>query len=38
VIVVVPLISPMLNRWFFDLVFWFFDHSGVLTRFPSAWF
>lgn len=44
----VLLISPRLNRWFFSLVFWFFELSGVprmlagwgmtLTRFWSAWF
>ncbi|MGH3563503.1 MAG: site-2 protease family protein, partial [Mycobacterium sp.] len=43
----VLLISPALNRWFFSIVFWFFDLSGVprllaswgmeLTRFWSAW-
>lgn len=47
-IVVVLLITPALNRWFFELVYWFFDFSGVssylvsaggqLTRFWSAWF
>lgn len=45
---VVLLISPALNRWFFSIVLWFFDLSGVprqlafwgmaLTRFWSAWF
>lgn len=45
---VVLLITPALNRWFFELVYWFFDFSGVssylvsaggqLTRFWSAWF
>jgi Zn-dependent protease len=44
----VLLISPALSRWFFSIVFWFFDLSGVprllaswgmtLTRFWSAWF
>lgn len=44
----VLLLSPQLNRWFFSLVFWFFELSGVprmiaiwgmnLTRFWSAWF
>jgi Zn-dependent protease len=43
----VLLISPVLNRWFFAIVLWFFDLSGVpsifvswgmaLTRFWSAW-
>ena len=47
-IIVVLLITPALNRWFFELVYWFFDFSGVssilvsaggqLTRFWSAWF
>jgi Zn-dependent protease len=46
-ILIVLLIAPGLNRWFFSLVFWFFDLSGVsanlamfggqLTRFWSAW-
>lgn len=41
------LLAPALNQWFFSLVFWFFDLSGVpgglasvgsqLTRFWSAW-
>lgn len=41
------LLAPALNQWFFGLVFWFFDLSGVpgalasigsqLTRFWSAW-
>ncbi len=45
---VVLLISPVLNQWFFSMVFWFFGLSGVpdslaaagmaLTRFWSAWF
>jgi Zn-dependent protease len=44
----VILFAPALNRWFFGVVFWFFDLSGVpgglvgwgahLTRFWSAWF
>jgi Zn-dependent protease len=44
----VILIAPALNRWFFGVVFWFFELSGVpgtlagagmqLTRFWSAWF
>ncbi|HYB34539.1 MAG TPA: site-2 protease family protein [Mycobacterium sp.] len=43
----VLLIAPALNRWFFGVVFWFFELSGVpaalavagmqLTRFWSAW-
>lgn len=47
-VLVVLLISPVLNRWFFSIVFWFFELSGVprylagmgmnLTRFWSAWF
>lgn len=46
-IILVLLIAPQLNRLFFDLVYWFFDFSGVssylvgngsqLTRFWSAW-
>jgi Zn-dependent protease len=42
------LFTPQVNRWFFGVVFWFFDVSGVpqtlvgwgmqLTRFWSAWF
>ena len=46
-ILLVVLLAPVLNRWFFALVFWFFDASGVpqtlvgaglnLTRFWSAW-
>jgi Zn-dependent protease len=45
---IVLLISPVLNRWFFSIVFRFFELSGVpgylagagmtLTRFWSAWF
>jgi Zn-dependent protease len=47
IILVVLLITPLLNQWFFSVVFWFFDLSGVpshlvgagsgLTRFWSAW-
>jgi Zn-dependent protease len=47
VILLVLLLTPALNRWFFGVVFWFFDVSGVpgrlamagaeLTRFWSAW-
>ena len=47
-ILLVLLIAPPLNRWFFGVVFWLFDFSGVpsilvawgsqLTRFWSAWF
>ncbi len=46
-ILLVVLIAPGLNRWFFSAVFWLFDLSGVptglvglgseLTRFWSAW-
>jgi Zn-dependent protease len=46
-ILLILLISPALNQWFFGVVFWFFDLSGVpsalvpvgsqLTRFWSAW-
>ena len=46
-ILLVVLIAPVPNRWFFSAVFWFFDASGVpgrlamvgaeLTRFWSAW-
>ena len=46
-ILLVLLIAPQLNQWFFGLVYWFFDFSGVssylvsvgsqLTRFWSAW-
>ena len=42
------LFTPQVNRWFFGVIFWFFDASGVprrligwgmdLTRFWSAWF
>ncbi len=41
-------LAPALNRWFFGIVYWFFDLSGVphflaaaggaLTRFWSQWF
>lgn len=47
-ILLVLLIAPPLNAWFFAAVYWFFDLSGVpatlvglgsyLTRFWSAWF
>ncbi|MGV9798856.1 site-2 protease family protein [Mycobacterium sp. NPDC003449] len=47
-ILLILLIAPQLNRWFFGIVYWFFDLSGVssylvsvggqLTRFWSAWF
>jgi Zn-dependent protease len=47
IILIVVLMTPALNRWFFKFVFWFFDLSGVsanlamfggqLTRFWSAW-
>ena len=47
IILIVVLMTPALNRWFFTIVFWFFDLSGVsadlamfggqLTRFWSAW-
>lgn len=46
-ILLVVLLAPQLNRWFFSIVFWFVDASGVppwlamdgagLTRFWSAW-
>ena len=46
-ILVVLLLAPMVNQWFFSVVYWFFDLSGVnqglafigaqLTRFWSAW-
>ncbi|MBP2454528.1 site-2 protease family protein [Mycolicibacterium lutetiense] len=46
-ILLILLITPTLNRWFFSVVFWFVDLSGVpsqlvligsqLTRFWSAW-
>jgi Zn-dependent protease len=47
-ILLILLIAPALNHWFFSVVYWFFDTSGVthylvqqgsqLTRFWSAWF
>ena len=47
-ILLLLLFAPLLNQWFFSVVFWFFDLSGVpgglvsigsqLTRFWSAWF
>ncbi len=47
-ILFVLLIAPILNQWFFSIVFWFVDLSGIpgalvsigsqLTRFWSAWF
>ncbi|CAN5254038.1 site-2 protease family protein [soil metagenome] len=47
-ILFILLIAPPLNQWFFSLVYWFFDLSGVspylsviggqFTRFWSAWF
>lgn len=47
-ILLLVLFIPQLNRWFFSIVYWFFDLSGVpggligigsgLTRFWSAWF
>lgn len=46
-ILLILLFTPALNRWFFSVVFWFVDVSGVpsqlvsigsqLTRFWSAW-
>jgi Zn-dependent protease len=46
-ILLIVLLAPPLNRWFFGIVYWFFDLSGVphilaaiggqLTRFWSAW-
>ncbi|QRY53378.1 site-2 protease family protein [Mycolicibacterium septicum] len=46
-ILIILLFTPVLNRWFFGVVFWFVDLSGVpsqlvsigsqLTRFWSAW-
>lgn len=46
-ILLILLITPTLNQWFFRVVYWFFDFSGVssglvsiggqLTRFWSAW-
>lgn len=48
IILFVLLMAPMLNQWFFGLVFWFVDLFGApgglvsiggqLTRFWSAWF
>jgi Zn-dependent protease len=48
IVLVVLLFTPQLNRWFFELVFWFVELFGVpgglamagmdLTRFWSAWF
>jgi Zn-dependent protease len=47
-ILLILFIAPPLNHWFFSVVYWFFDISGVpsalaaigsqLTRFWSAWF
>jgi Zn-dependent protease len=47
-ILLLLLFTPQVNRWFFEMVFWFIDLSGVsralviagmdLTRFWSAWF
>jgi Zn-dependent protease len=47
-ILLILLIAPGLNQWFWDIVLWLFDFSGVpgglvqagsqLTRFWSAWF
>lgn len=47
-ILLLLLFTPQVNRWFFGMVFWFTDLSGVpralvfagmdLTRFWSAWF
>ena len=47
-ILLILLLAPGLNQWFWDVVLWFFDISGVpsalasvgsqLTRFWSAWF
>jgi Zn-dependent protease len=47
VILLLLLLTPQLNQWFFGVVLWFFDASGVprgliaagmdLTRFWSAW-
>ena len=47
-ILLILLLAPGLNQWFWDIVLWFFDFSGVprtlvqvgsqLTRFWSAWF
>lgn len=48
IILLVLLISPVLNQWFFAVVFWFYELSDVgrslvwagssLTRFWSSWF
>ena len=48
IILVILLFTPQVNRWFFELVFWFVELFGVpgglamagmdLTRFWSAWF
>jgi Zn-dependent protease len=48
IILIFLLFTPQLNQWFWDIVLWFFDLSGVerglvglgsdLTRFWSAWF
>jgi Zn-dependent protease len=47
-ILLILLFTPQVNQWFWDVVLWFFDFSGVprwlvgdgsdLTRFWSAWF
>jgi Zn-dependent protease len=47
-ILLILLLAPALNNWFFSVVYWFFELSGVpgglasvggsLTRFWSAWF
>ncbi|MGB6209589.1 site-2 protease family protein [Mycobacterium sp.] len=47
-ILLVILIAPLLNQWFFGVVYWFYELSGVpgmlanagmqLTRFWHAWF
>jgi Zn-dependent protease len=48
VILLVILLAPLLNQWFFGVVYWFYELSGVpgmlanagmqLTRFWHAWF
>jgi Zn-dependent protease len=48
IILLFLLLAPVLNQWFFGMVLWLFDFSGVpqglvawgnrLTRFWSAWF
>ena len=48
IVLIVLLFTPMLNRWFFEVVFWFVELFGVpaglsiagmdLVRFWSAWF